>query len=719
MAGFPRPFGRYTLDAAIGMGGMAEVFLAHTAYQGFHKVCCIKRVLPHLDSQEFIDLFHNEAAIVAQLRHTNIVQVFDFGECDGVLYLAMEYIKGADLWAMMRQAAALDTRFGVGPSLQIIKGLCRGLHHAHTRTDAKTPLNIVVADVSPQNLLISDAGEVKLTDFGVAKAALRATPAGTQDNVMRGKVPYAAPEQILGHKLTHHVDQFATGVILWELLTGRRLFPGEDAGNVARKILCNNVPKPSRHNRDVPPILDRIVLKALALKPQNRYADMHALEQAVSRFLLQHFTEPSTLSVSGLIKRLRAPDPTEEPNLGIDTIDPQAKKPSFWRAVRSWIRIGAQDERSPGRQCADNNPPIPPTPPFLGTQMVRVNMQPPPAADGTAEQAERRADQKAEADESDASRQEDILSVQPQFFADVPPPMAFAEALEYLAPLVLAIHRDHPDLPPMPRCAQQVIEVVNRDDTEIIDVARVVQQDTAIAKEVLRVANSAVYRGAREVTSVRDAVVRMGLTEATGLAAATAARALFMPQGKSVLEVMPERWATVHHHCLLSGFGCSRLATQLSLGDPGEAFLAGLFHDIGKVSALQALCLLVAGGFVPFPLTPALIDRILEALHVDLGCEALMHWGLPSFLFDICAEHHDDELENGVSPILHIVRVVSSINALRTNEFVPPGLEEHMRASATALGLKDTNLRWMAQQLAALEERVDVIIGGGTARHAA
>ncbi len=729
MAGFPRVFGRYTLDAAIGMGGMAEVFLAHTAYQGFHKVCCIKRVLPHLDTAEFTTLFHNEAAIVAQLRHTNIVQVFDFGECEGVLYLAMEYIKGADLWAMMRRAATLDTSFGIGPTLQIIKGLCRGLHHAHTQGDAKTsvPLNIVVADVSPQNVLISSAGEVKLTDFGVAKAVLRSRDGeidpdtNVNDKVMRGKVPYAAPEQILGRPLDHRTDQFATGIILWELLTGRRLFPGHDVDTVARKILSNNIAKPSRYNRDVPKELGEIVLKSLALRPQDRYADMHAFEQAISRFLLQNFNDPSSLSVSGLMQRLRSNTPAQA-NLGTDA-RALAQPTSFWSRVRGWMKVGQPDERvmapshaldvtaAPKTDTSDN-PMIPALPEFAETAIELEELSETSDLAPTAESDPAGAESLSSDYSKKASPKPSYAPPRrPLLIGGVGAPLSFAEALEYLAPLVLSVHRDQPELPPVPRCAQQVIDVVSREEVDIADIAHAVQQDTAIVKEILRVANSTVYRGASEVTSVRDAVVRMGMVEAKGLAAGTAARALFAPQDESVLLVMPERWRNLHGHCLLSGFACGYLARALRQGDPGEAFLAGMFHDIGKVSALQALCLLSNSGLVPFALTPALIDQILEALHVDLGSEAMMHWGLPSFLFDICAEHHDDALGASASPLLHMVRVVSSLNSLRTSEFNPVGLRAQLKNSIAALGMGRDAVSSLLKNMDGLREKVDVVMG--------
>jgi serine/threonine protein kinase len=306
---FPRPYGRYVLEARIAMGGMAEIFRAKTASEGFAKPVCIKRILPHfLESETFVTMFRDEAALAARLQHANVVQVFDFGEAEGMLYLAMELVDGADLRKLLDRAQQRGRRPGIGQAIQIAIEICRGLHHAHSLSDGGRRLGIVHRDISPHNVLISRAGEVKITDFGIAKASERATHTST--GVVKGKLSYMAPEQAEGGLIDHRVDQFATGIILWEILTGRRLFSGENEASILRRVLMCDVPSPSKDNAAIPDALEKIVMRALAPDPAARFADMRALEMELVRVLFALSVDPAFSDLRAWVEPLFVDDAT-------------------------------------------------------------------------------------------------------------------------------------------------------------------------------------------------------------------------------------------------------------------------------------------------------------------------------------------------------------------------------------------------------------------------
>ena len=284
------------------MGGMAEIFRARTATMGFDKRVCIKRVLPHfLSDDDFVTMFRDEAKTAARLQHANVVQVFDFGEVeddDGrpTLYLAMELVEGLDLRKLADASRKKQIPFTIGEVTQIGIDICRGLHHAHNLRDENGELlGVVHRDISPHNILVSTQGEVKITDFGIAKAAERATHTST--GIVKGKVAYMSPEQAEGKAFDHRLDQWATGVVLWELLCGERLFRGDNDITILRKVLNVEVPAPTTRRHDVPAALEEIILRALSGEPDDRFADMREMELALSRFLFSGVIDPATAEV--------------------------------------------------------------------------------------------------------------------------------------------------------------------------------------------------------------------------------------------------------------------------------------------------------------------------------------------------------------------------------------------------------------------------------------
>ena len=269
----PTQFGNYVLVAQLGRGGMAEVYKARSGgVQGFQKTLCIKRILrQHTDDKSFLEMFVNEAKISARLSHPNIVQVYELGEVDGEFFMAMEFVHGRDLLAVMRTVAAAGPP-PVAVGAYIAREMCRALAHAHDqRDDRGQPSPIIHRDVSPQNVMISYEGIVKLVDFGIAKAAQQAGAEETRTGALKGKFAYMAPEQLDGEKASPQSDVFAVGVTLFEMLTAKRLFKGNTDYDTLVRVKTQPILPPSESNSAVSPELDRIVAKALARDATQRY----------------------------------------------------------------------------------------------------------------------------------------------------------------------------------------------------------------------------------------------------------------------------------------------------------------------------------------------------------------------------------------------------------------------------------------------------------------
>ncbi|MCA9610680.1 MAG: serine/threonine protein kinase, partial [Myxococcales bacterium] len=230
-ANMPMRFGKYTLIRQIALGGMAELFLAlQRSVAGFEKLIVVKRVLPHLAKDDsFIEMLLAEARIAATLNHPNIAHVYDVGKADGRFYIAMEHVNGEDLRSLVRQMKKKGvTAFPLEHALAIVLGCCAGLAYAHDKRDLDgEPMGIVHRDVSPQNILVTFTGDVKLVDFGIAKAG-RGQMEDTGSGQLKGKVPYMSPEQAQGLHLDNRSDIFSLGIMLFELCTGRRLFRGKN-----------------------------------------------------------------------------------------------------------------------------------------------------------------------------------------------------------------------------------------------------------------------------------------------------------------------------------------------------------------------------------------------------------------------------------------------------------------------------------------------------------
>jgi serine/threonine protein kinase len=283
----PVPFGKYLLLDRINIGGMAEVWRGKMfGAGGFERLVAIKRILPNIaEDEEFIRMFIDEAKISVQLTHANIAQIYELGQITSSFYIAMEYVPGKDLRAIFDRCRKKGEPAPIPLTCFVISKLCEGLDYAHRKKDGLgREMNIVHRDVSPQNVLVSYEGEVKVIDFGIAKAAGKATK--TRAGILKGKFGYMSPEQIRGLPLDRRSDIFAIGVCLYELLTGERLFVGDSDFSVLEKVRKAEVLPPSTYNRRIPEALERIVLKALAREVDERYQYANELAEDLQRFLI-------------------------------------------------------------------------------------------------------------------------------------------------------------------------------------------------------------------------------------------------------------------------------------------------------------------------------------------------------------------------------------------------------------------------------------------------
>lgn len=283
----PIIFGKYLLLERVNVGGMAEVFIAKAfGVEGFERIVAIKRILPTMaEDLEFIQMFLDEARISVQLNHPNIVHIHDLGKHDTSYYIAMAYVAGRDVRAILERYRRQREIMPTAQAVYIASRICRGLDYAHRKKDALgQDLHIIHRDVSPQNILVSYQGEVKIIDFGIAKAANRSQK--TQAGILKGKFGYMSPEQVRGLPIDRRSDIFAVGVILYEMLTGEKLFVGESDFSTLEKVRNAEVPSPRKLNPAVPAGLEKVMLKALAREQEDRYQWASELEQDLLRFLM-------------------------------------------------------------------------------------------------------------------------------------------------------------------------------------------------------------------------------------------------------------------------------------------------------------------------------------------------------------------------------------------------------------------------------------------------
>jgi serine/threonine-protein kinase len=287
----PRQFGKYTLVRELAAGGMAKVYLAlQRSVAGFEKLVVIKRVLPELARDHaFVEMLLSEARTAATLDHPNVVHTFDVGEVEGTYFIAMEYINGEDIRSIVRAMKRVNAReFPLEHALAIMMGVCSGLAYAHEKRDLEgNALGIIHRDISPQNILVTHTGDVKIVDFGIAKSTQAALGEKTAAGQLKGKVPYMSPEQARAQPIDHRSDIFAVGILLFELTTGRRLFKAPSDFETLKLICDRDYPLPSMVRPGYPAELERIVMRALAKKPDDRYQSARDMQADLEAFIRQ------------------------------------------------------------------------------------------------------------------------------------------------------------------------------------------------------------------------------------------------------------------------------------------------------------------------------------------------------------------------------------------------------------------------------------------------
>jgi serine/threonine protein kinase len=293
--------GRYQLVRRLASGGMAEVFLAKAdGPMGFEKELVVKRILPHFAANPtFVEMFLAEAKLAAQLNHPDIVQIFDFGDEKGTYFIAMEYVDGLNLRTLAKRAASRGTSVPFSLGVRIVSLACEGLIYAHEWVDPRSgqPLRLVHRDVSPDNILISKAGGVKVADFGIAKASNGGPQ--TRVGVIKGKVSYLAPEYLIGQPIDLRLDVYALGVVLFELLTGRKPFQAPSEDQLLQLVTHQPAPDVRTLRPEVPEALAHIVGLALATDPAKRYPNCRQMQADLERYLLG-YGEPA-----GALQRTR------------------------------------------------------------------------------------------------------------------------------------------------------------------------------------------------------------------------------------------------------------------------------------------------------------------------------------------------------------------------------------------------------------------------------
>ena len=322
-------FGQYTLLERIAVGGMAEVWKARMrGVEGFQKTVAIKRILSHMtDNSEFVGMFIDEAKLAAQLSHPNIVHIYDLGKIGRDYYIAMEYVEGRDLRSLLNAARKKGMKLPLGLALLIAARVASALDYAHRKRDFEDrEMGLVHRDVSPQNVLLTSDGDVKLCDFGIAKAVSKASH--TQVGALKGKLQYMSPEQAWGRPLDGRSDIFSLGAVLFEMVTGERLFPGDSELSVLEAVRQGRIRSPRQVDPSIPREVDEIVTRALAIEPQDRFATAGEMKQRIEAALAALSPSPGPTDLAAFIHRALSAEPVEESEPVVSFAPPPPQPPA-------------------------------------------------------------------------------------------------------------------------------------------------------------------------------------------------------------------------------------------------------------------------------------------------------------------------------------------------------------------------------------------------------
>ena len=351
----PTRVGKYKILRQIAQGGMAEIYLATAVgIEGFEKLCVLKRILPMLaTNHEFVEMFLDEARIAGSLLHSNIAQVFDIGSDAGNYYFVMEFLRGEDVRHILMRSVELHEPIAYEHIVSIITGVCSGLHYAHEMRgrDGKQ-LSIVHRDISPQNVFVTHDGNVKLCDFGIAKSATQLTE--TRVGTLKGKIRYMAPEQCQAEPLDRRSDIFALSIVLWELITQRRLYRGKSDFEIFKAIVEEDAPPPSTYRADVPAGLEAVVMKGLRRNRDERYDTAQELQVALEDWARSERVPASPVRLAAYMKELFGTPPQPENILEqVSEDDPLAKR---IRSLNSADDSGGSQASMPRLRASQSSP---------------------------------------------------------------------------------------------------------------------------------------------------------------------------------------------------------------------------------------------------------------------------------------------------------------------------------------------------------------------------
>lgn len=294
---------KYRVIKRLEAGGMAEVFVGEAvSVQGFKKQVAIKRVLPHLaQNPDFIEMFLDEARLSAKLTHANIVSVFDISAREDTYFLVMEFVDGANLKKIIENVSARNKSIPLAQATFICIEACRGLSYAHELTGENgEPLGIVHRDISPPNIMVTKRGEVKVADFGLAKAGTQLSQ--TDPGVVKGKFSYLSPEAALGEEVDARTDVFSLGIVLWEMLAGRRLFLGESDYATVKLVQKANIPRLATLNREIDEEFEEVLLRALTQDPNQRYKSAREFGDALAGYLYGRQLKVTSYDLATLVQ---------------------------------------------------------------------------------------------------------------------------------------------------------------------------------------------------------------------------------------------------------------------------------------------------------------------------------------------------------------------------------------------------------------------------------
>jgi serine/threonine-protein kinase len=379
----PSTFGRYQLLERIAIGGMAEIFRARqSGAMGFEKILVVKRILPHLAAdREFLAMFLDEAKLQATLSHPKIVQVFEFGEVDGQYYIALELVEGVDCLGLLRACAHKRQRLPVRLAVFIATEVLDALDYAHhKRGPDGAPLGVVHRDISPSNIFVSRRGHVKLGDFGIARASVEQRQAKTQAGTLKGKYGYMAPEQVVGGHIDGRADVFAVGIVLAEMLMGRRLFTAPNDLDVLLMVRDARLDRLNRHGVDIPPPLRAVLDKMLTRDPAERFPSAGAARDALLDFLFEARQRVSAHDLGAFIEELLGDPPpvAEESGLIMMGEDTKARRQAA-ELQRAAVLRASEEVRAQGGVAESHSVEIEAPPPSAPPPSAPPPSAPPPA----------------------------------------------------------------------------------------------------------------------------------------------------------------------------------------------------------------------------------------------------------------------------------------------------------------------------------------------------